>query len=182
MVGAHLPYAVLAERIACLPPAPVDAGRVVLVVARPDVDERTTPRRASLTPDAGVEGDRWAQRMPRILDNQVTVMRADVARVIANGQAIELAGDNLFVELDLSYTNLPTGTRLQVGTSLCEVTAKPHQGCNKFAARFGEDARRITGADEFRSWRLRGLHIRVIEAGVVGPGERIEVLERQPAC
>jgi MOSC domain-containing protein YiiM len=150
----------------------------VLVVARPAVDERTTPARARLTPEGGVEGDRWALRDKLVFDTQVTVMRAGVARAIANGQPIELAGDNLFVDLDLSYTNLPAGTRLRVGTALCEVTPKPHNGCEKFAARFGQDARAITAAEEFRGWRLRGLHVRVVEAGDVGPGDRIHVLQR----
>lgn len=175
---AHLPYAALQERIAGLPPPPADEGRVVLVVARPAVDERVTPPRARLTPDGGLEGDRWANREKRVMDAQVTVMRADVARVIANGQPIELAGDNLFVELDLSSANLPAGTRLRVGTALCEVTPKPHNGCDKFAARFGEDARAITGAEVFQGWRLRGLHLRVIEPGAVAPDDRVRVLER----
>jgi MOSC domain-containing protein YiiM len=177
-VEVTVPYAALAERIAGLPPGPTNEGRVVLVVVRPAVDQRTTPPRARLTPEGGVEGDRWALRDKRVFDTQVTVMRADVAGVIANGQPIELAGDNLFVDLDLSYANLPPGTRLRVGTALCEVTPKPHNGCDKFAARFGDDARAVTGAEEFRSWRLRGLHLRVIEAGDVGPGDKIHVLVR----
>ena len=64
---------------------------------------------------------------------------------IANGQPLFLFGDNLLVELDVSPANLPTGTRLQVGTALCEVTPKPHTGCGKFAARFGQDARDLRG-------------------------------------
>jgi MOSC domain-containing protein YiiM len=109
---------------------------------------------------------------------QITVMRADVARLIANGQPLSLPGDNLLVELDLSPANLPVGTRLQVGTALCEVTPKPHTGCGKFAARFGQDAREVTAAAEFEDWRLRGLYFRVLEAGEVGPGDRIRVLSR----
>jgi MOSC domain-containing protein YiiM len=174
----HLSYDVLEKRLRELPPPPSDEGTVVLVVARPEVDARVTPERCRLTPENGVEGDRWAARQNSNPKSQITVMRADVARLIADGQSLALFGDNLLVELDLSRENLPTGTRLRVGTALCEVTPQPHTGCSKFAARFGQDARDVTNAEAFEDWRLRGLYIRVLEAGEVGPGDRIEVLSR----
>src|SRR5438552_9871695 len=154
----HLSYTALEEGLRRLPPPPTDEGTVALVVARPDVGARLTPERCRLTPDGGVDGDRWAQRENPDPTMQITVMRADVARLIANGQPLSLPGDNLLVELDLSPSNLPTGTRLRVGTALCEVTPKPHTGCGKFAARFGPDARDVTAAEEFQEWRLRGLY------------------------
>ena len=174
----HLSFDDLAVRIASLGPVPRDTGRIALVVARPDVDARETPARCRLSPEGGVENDRWSKREPVIADAQITIMRADVAKVFANGQALSLSGDNLLVELDLSPANLPLGTRIRVGTALCEVTAKPHRGCDKFAARFGQAARDITGADAFVLMRLRGLYVRVTAAGEVGPGDSIDVIER----
>jgi MOSC domain-containing protein YiiM len=174
----HLSYTALEQALRQLPPPPRDEGTVALVVARPRTEERLTPERCRLTPEGGVEGDRWAQRETLDPTMQISVMRADVARLIANGQPLSLPGDNLLVELDLSPANLPTGTRLQVGTALCEVTPKPHTGCGKFAARFGQDAREVTAAVEFQDWRLRGLYIRVLEAGEVCPGDRVRVLSR----
>jgi len=148
------------------------------VVARPEVQERLTPGRCRLTSGAGVENDRWSGKERPDPEAQITVMRADVARVIANGQPLFLFGDNLLVELDLSRANLPTGTRLRVGSALCEVTAKPHTGCGKFAGRFGQQARDLTNSEEFADRRLRGLYIRVVEPGEVGPGDDISVLSR----
>ncbi|HTE20993.1 MAG TPA: MOSC domain-containing protein [Armatimonadota bacterium] len=174
----HLPYDLLETRLRKLPAPPRDEGTVALVVARPAVDERLTPQRCRLTPEGGVDGDRWALRPNPNPAAQITVMRADVARLIGNGQPLALFGDNLQVELDLSRANLPTGTRLQIGTALCEVTPQPHTGCGKFAARFGADARAVTNAAPFLDWRLRGIYIRVIEAGEVGPGDAIRVLSR----
>src|SRR5207248_2449735 len=153
-------------------------GRVVLVVARPEVDARLTPPRCRLTQEGGVEGDRWGKRGGGNPVSQITVMRADVAEVFADGQPLSVFGDNLLVELDLSIANLPAGTRLRVGTALCEVTPQPHTGCSKFAARFGQEARDLTYAEAFEDWRLRGLYIRVIEPGEVGPGDPIRVLSR----
>jgi MOSC domain-containing protein YiiM len=174
----HLAYETLEQRLRELPPPPADEGTVVLVVARPEVDERLTPERSRLTPERGVEGDRWSLRPNPNPEAQITVMRADVARLFADGQPLSLFGDNLLVELDLSPTNLPPGTRLRVGTALCEVTPKPHTGCGKFAARVGQDARDLTGAPTFEDQRLRGIHFRVLEPGDVGPGDRIQVLSR----
>jgi MOSC domain-containing protein YiiM len=174
----HLPGDVIIARLRALAPLATDEGAVVLVVARPSTGERTTPEKCRLTPEGGVEGDRWASRENPSIRSQVTMMRADVARVLANGQPLSLFGDNLLVEIDLSSSNLPAGTRLRVGTALCEVTDKPHTGCSKFAARFGQAARELTTAEDFLAWRLRGLHVRVVEAGDVGPGDRVRVLAR----
>lgn len=129
-----------------------------------------------LTVDSGLEGDRWAGRENPKRASQITVMRADVARVIANGQPLSLFGDNLLVELDLSRENLPDGTRLQIGTAVCAVTPKPHNGCSKFGARFGQDALLVLACDEFSSWRLRGIHVEVLESGELSPGDRVQVL------
>jgi MOSC domain-containing protein YiiM len=174
----HLSEDEIARALAALPPPPRDEGEVALVVARPEAGERLTPARCRLTPEGGVEGDRWVKRENPVQSAQVSVMRADVARLFANGQALSLFGDNLIVNLDLSPENLPLGARLRVGTALCEVTEKPHTGCVKFAARFGQAARDTTGAPEHRALRLRGLYVRVIEAGEVGPGDRVRVLTR----
>jgi MOSC domain-containing protein YiiM len=179
--GFHLPREVLEERLRALPAPPRDAGTVALVVARPAVNARLTPERTRLTPEEGVEDDRWGEKLRSNPGNQVTVMRADVARLFANGQPLSLFGDNLLVELDLSLENLPAGTRLRIGSALCEVTPLPHTGCGKFAARFGQDARDVTFLPEWVDHRLRGIHVRVLEAGEVSPGDPVEVLSRADA-
>jgi MOSC domain-containing protein YiiM len=177
-IAFHLPGDELIARLRALPSLSRDDGPIVVVVARPATDQRVTPEKCRLTPEGGLEGDRWIQRENPSIRAQVTMMRADVARVFANGQALSLFGDNLLVEIDLSTANLPAGTRLRVGTALCEVTDKPHTGCHKFAARFGQAARDLTTADDFVEWRLRGLHVKVVEAGEVAPGDRVRVVSR----
>jgi glycerophosphoryl diester phosphodiesterase len=177
-ITMHLAYETLEQALRELPPLPADEGSVVMVVARPEEGARLIPERCPLTPEGGVEGDRWGHRKSSNPLSQITVMRADVARLFANGQPLSIFGDNLLVELDLSNSNLPAGTRLRVGTALCEVTTQPHTGCIKFAARVGEDARNLTAAPAFGEQRLRGLHFRVLEPGEVGPGDPIRVLSR----
>src|SRR4051812_17664995 len=98
----HLPRELLEERLRRLPPPPSSLGTVVLVVVRPDAGERLTPARCPLSPEGGLVGDRWSRREQPLPEAQISVMRADVAEVIANGQPPALFGDNLMVDLDLS--------------------------------------------------------------------------------
>jgi MOSC domain-containing protein YiiM len=105
-------------------------------------------------------------------------MRIDVARLFANGQPLFLFGDNLLVDLDLSLANLPTGSRLRLGAAQLEVTPEPHTGCAKFRQRFGADALRFTADRRFRHLRLRGIYLKVVDAGEVALGDSIEVLTR----
>jgi MOSC domain-containing protein YiiM len=101
--------------------------------------------------------------------------------MIANGQPLALAGDNLIVDLDLSSANLPIGSRLRVGSAIVEVTPKRHKGCRKFSGRFGVDALRFVAKLDTYERRLRGLYVRVIEPGFAGPGDEIVVLSRPSA-
>ena len=161
-----------------LAPAPVDRGRIALVVRRAEGGRREALDRIGLSLDGGVPGDAWGRRAGRDPQMQISVMQADVAQLIANGQPLVLFGDNLFLELDLSAANLPAGSRLRVGEALLEVTPMPHNGCRKFQARFGPDALRFVGAVHLRHRNLRGIYMRVVEPGEVRPGDAVEVLAR----
>ena len=174
----HLPGDALERGYTALAQPPVDRGRIALIVARDEAGVRGTPARATLTPEEGVPGDAWQRVASHRPECQLAVMRADVARLIANGQALSLFGDNLFVDLDLSTENLPPGTRLRAGGALLEVTPEPHNGCLKFRGRFGGDALRLTAKPAYRAHHLRGIYMRVIESGPVAVDDAIEVLER----
>lgn len=162
---------------AALPPPPRDRGRVALITLRRADGVRDTPERTVLSPAEGVPGDRW-KRVDGDPRRQLAVMRVDIAELLANGQPISHAGDNLFVDLDLSTANLPTGTRLRVGEALVEVSPEPHNGCRKFRDRFGHDALRFTAAREMREIHVRGIYWTVVEPGPVAVGDAIEVLSR----
>jgi len=149
-----------------------------MIVCRraPGAHEALEEVRLSL--EEGVPGDEWNRRAGD-LETQITVIRRDVAELISNGQPLTTSGDNLIVDLDISAENLPAGTRLRVGKAIVEMTPLPHNGCKKFAVRFGQDAARFVQAKETRHFNLRGIHWRVIEEGEVRVGDRIEVLSRQ---
>ena len=167
----HRSFEELERDLAALPPAPKARGRVALIVARGEGGLRSRLDRVRLEPGRGIPGDAWGRRPHQNADGSITAMRRDVAELLANGQPIVLAGDQLFVDLDLSRENLPPGTRLRAGTAVLEVTPKPHNGCSKFSARFGPDALRLTAEPALRPLNLRGVYLKVVEAGEVAPGD-----------
>jgi MOSC domain-containing protein YiiM len=87
-----------------------------------------------------------------------------------------LAGDQLYVDLDLSTENLPTGTILEIGEAQLEVTAAPHTGCAQFKERFGVEALRLTATPEGRFLRLRGINARVVRGGDIHAGDTVSVV------
>jgi MOSC domain-containing protein YiiM len=161
--------------------APRDAGRVELIVRRPDQDEREALDEGVIDLEHGLVGDGWKARGNRHTpdgsadaDAQLTLMSTRVLAAIEPDAARwPLAGDQIYVDLDLSEANLPVGTRLAVGTAVVEVTAKPHTGCAKFTERFGSDATRWINNPVGRSLRLRGMNVRVLEAGTVRVGDGV---------
>lgn len=162
--------------------APRESGTLELVVRRPAVDEREVLSEGTLDPRVGLVGDNWAVRgSPRTKDGsshpdmQLNVMSARVIDLVAGGRdRWALAGDQLFVDLDLSEENAPPGTRLALGDeAVIEVTDQPHTGCRKFVERFGEDAVRFVNSREGRRLHLRGLNARVVQGGVIRPGDPV---------
>jgi MOSC domain-containing protein YiiM len=164
--------------------APTGEGTLELIVRRPAENERELLEEGELDLEVGLVGDMWAQRpssktgAPNPLA-QVTVMNARAAALVADGPEHERwaeAGDQLYVDLDISSANLPPGTRLQIGEATLEVTAEPHTGCGKFLKRFGVDAVKVFNSAEGRAARLRGLNARVVEPGTVRRGDRVTKL------
>ena len=164
--------------------APKTNGAVDMVVSRPRTDEREVLDEGFLDPLEGLRGDRWLSDASRAAADgvpdpatQITVMSSRVIDLLAGDRdRWPLAGDQLFVDLDITVENLPPGTRLRVGEAIIEVSAEPHTGCSKFTARFGSAAIRFVNSPSGRALRLRGLNARVIEAGTVCPGDAIAKL------
>jgi MOSC domain-containing protein YiiM len=157
------------------PPPPRARGSVHLICVRKPEGVKETPRRIGVSIERGVEGDRWLDKPGRSVEEQVTLMNARVAELIATaGVPLEAAGDNFLVDLDLTQEALPVGTRLRLGSATLEISAKPHTGCKKFKERFGMSALEWVNAHKDR--RLRGVNCRVVADGEVSVGDLVEVL------
>ena len=177
----HLPLEALESRLDHVRAAPTDAGTLELIARRPAGEERELLGAAQLDLADGLVGDMWSRRPSSSTSDggpnpnaQVTVMNARAAAVIAAGDDHERwaqAGDQLYVDLDISQQNLPPGTRLQIGEAVLEVTPDPHLGCGKFSRRFGVDAMKFVNSATGRALRLRGVNARVVTPGTISRGD-----------
>jgi MOSC domain-containing protein len=161
--------------------SPRDAGILEMIVRRPTVGQREAVEEAELDPAVGLVGDNWSRRGSRRSadggphpEMQLNIMSSRVVALVAQDKARwPLAGDQLYVDLDLSAANLPPGTRLQIGTAIVQVTAEPHTGCSKFVERFGVDAMKFVNSDTYRDLHLRGVNAKVEQRGTIHVGDRI---------
>lgn len=180
----HLSATELAAGLDHIVRSPGTRGELKAIVIRPESGAREALRQCAVSPTQGVHGDHWAKGCWMALpdgrphpDVQVAIMNARVAALIAQDEARSaLAGDNLYLDLDLSAANLPPGTRLAVGSALLEITAVAHNGCQKFAARFGLEATRFVNSRDGRRLRLRGVYARIVEAGMLAVGDPVSKL------
>ena len=153
-----------------------------LIVRRPKREEREVLREGMLSPEEGLVGDNWKERVAGQgtgeelnTATQLTLMNSRVVALLAQSrERWPLAGDQLYVDLDLGLENLPPGTRLAIGSAVVEVTAEPHTGCKKFVSRFGIDAMLFVNSPMGRQLCLRGINARVLEAGVVRVGDTVK--------
>jgi MOSC domain-containing protein YiiM len=158
--------------------APAEEGTLELIARRPSVGEREVLEEAEIDADRGLLGDSWSLRGKRPNPkSQVTLMSARAAALVAGERENwALAGDQLYVDFDLSVENLPPGTRLAVGSAVLEVSDLPHLGCGKFTERYGADARDLVNSPSGVALNLRGINTRVLQGGTVRRGDRVRKL------
>lgn len=162
--------------------SPKDRGVLQMIVRRPQADEREVLEEAELSSTDGLVGDNWKFRFSRHTpdrsanpDAQITVMNARLIALVAQSpDRWPLAGDQLYVDMDLGVENLPPGTRLAIGSAVIEVTATPHTGCKKFSSRFGVEAMKFVNSPEGKQLHLRGINTRVIQGGTFRVGDIVK--------
>ena len=159
--------------------SPKNNGKLELIVARPADDKREIRPSAQLDFRDGMLGDNWKIRpfwgtktgLPHP-EMQLTLMNSRTIDLVANERTRwALAGDQLYVDLDLSSENLPAGSKLHIGTAVIEITHEPHTGCKKFAHRFGLDAMKFVNSPEGRRWNLRGVNAKIVQSGEIHVGD-----------
>ena len=178
----HLTMAELEAGLDAIREAPKDEGVLQLIVRRPQIEEREVLEEGELDPLEGLIGDSWKLRgSSRTADGsphpemQLNIMNARVTALVAQDKdRWQLAGDQLYLDMDLSTENLPAGTQLAIGTAVIEVTPPPHLGCKKFVARFGLDAMKFVNSTVGRKLHLRGINARVVQAGTIRVGQVVK--------
>lgn len=172
MSALHLSAEQLEQGVDHILASPTDNGELKLIVRRPDVEERETPQHARLDVEVGLVGDSWSTRAKIVPDMQLNIMNSRVVDHIARSKdRWPLAGDQLFVDMDLSGDNLPPGTQIALGDAIIEVTEPPHTGCKKFAARFGVDAMLFVNAGRGKTLNFRGICAKVVKSGDISVGD-----------
>ena len=177
----HLTSAQLESGLERIRQSPTDDGQLELIVRRPAEDEREVLAEGALDLEQGLVGDTWRQRPSSKTDDgtahpdmQLNVMNSRASQLIAGERdRWPLAGDQLYVDLDLSDQNLPPGTQLSIGSAIIEVTDQPHLGCAKFRERFGIDALRFVNSEVGRQLNLRGVNAKVVKPGTVATGDTV---------
>jgi hypothetical protein len=177
----HLDRATLEAGLDEIRNSPKNAGRVELICRRPETEQREVLDEAVLDAGQGLLGDNWSTRGSSSTEDgssnplmQLTLMNARSAVLIAGEpERRQLAGDQFFVDFDLSVVNIPPGTRLRLGEATIEITEIPHRGCGKFSSRFGVDALKFVNSGVGRELNLRGVNARIVEGGIVRVGDPI---------
>jgi MOSC domain-containing protein YiiM len=178
----HLSALELEPGLADVLESPADNGRLESIFVRPAPNERRALTAAQLSPDRGIDGDRWVHDgshaskggapNPR---SQVSLMNSRYLRTIAGEEdAMCLAGDNLVVDFDLSEANLPAGSQLAIGdVVIIEITDLSHTGCGKFQNRYGKEVREFTNNERGKSLHLRGRYARIVTGGAINVGDAV---------
>ncbi len=179
LIARHLTTAELEGGLDEIRRAPRHEGTLELIVRRPEVDEREVLDAGELNLEVGLLGDSWITRGSSRTpdgsahpDMQLNIMNSRVTALVAQHKdRWQLAGDQLYLDLDLSEENLPAGTRFAIATAVIEVSPQPHLGCRKFVSRFGLEAMQFVNSPLGRQLRLRGINARVVQAGVIRVGD-----------
>jgi len=178
----HMTMAELEAGLDAIRQSPKDEGVIALIVRRPKVDAREVLEEGELDLVEGLVGDTWKVRASSRTpdgaahpDMQLNVMNARVIALVAREKdRWPLAGDQLFIDMDVSSENLPPGTRLALGSAVIEVTDQPHTGCKKFEARFGLDALKFVNSPLGRQLHLRGVNAKVTQPGLIRVGDFVK--------
>jgi hypothetical protein len=186
MIGMrHLTMEELDAGIDEIRQSPKDAGVLELIVRRPQADTREVLAEGELDLVEGLVGDSWKTRGSSRtadgssnLDMQLTIMNARVIALVAQEKdRWPLAGDQLFIDIDLSTDNVPPGTQLALGTAVIEITAQPHTGCKKFMARFGRDATKFINSPLGKQLQMRGVNAKVVQPGLIHMGDVVRKIQ-----
>jgi len=181
----HLNKAELEAGLDQIKQSPKNNGTLHLIVRRPEENAREVLETGTLSTTDGLVGDMWKRRKSRRTkdgsahpDMQLNIINSRLIEHVAQDpNRWKLAGDQLYVDMDLSKANLPAGTQLKINNCIIEVTPQPHTGCKKFIERFGRDAMIFVNSEVGKKHQLRGINAKVIKGGEIVKGATVVKVE-----
>jgi hypothetical protein len=178
METSHLTRSELEAGLSRVLESPRDGGTVEMLILRPSEGARITPESAEVSAERGMHGDRWSIGEYREMsDIQIAIINSRLLDLVAGSrERWALAGDNIVADLYLGSENLAPGQKILAGSAVLEITDVPHEGCKKFASRYGAEALRFVNVRPGKDLRLRGVYARVVEPGVIAVGDQITKL------
>ncbi len=180
-MAEHLTRAELQAGLPQILASPQDEGTLEAIVIRPEPGQRRELEACDISLAGGTHGDHWAEGCWKSTEDgqphpdvQICIMNARcIAHIAGARDRWALAGDNLFIDMDLRPENLPAGQRLRIGGATIEITDTPHAACKSFAEHYGQSAAVFVNARKGSALRLRGVYARVLEDGRVAAGDRV---------
>jgi len=170
----HLTTAEIEAELSEVLESPKDNGTLTLIVRRPQKDAREVLETGELDIEKGLVGDDWLN-LDGNYETQLAIMNSRIAALLAQDEnRLKLAGDQLFIDLNLTDENLPAGTKISIGSAIIEVTAQPHNGCKKFVERFGLDAMKFVNSPVGKQYHLRGIYAKVVQSGTIRQGDIVK--------
>ncbi len=178
----HMAFIDLEAGLDVIRNSPKEQGVLDMIVRRAEVDAREVIQVGELDQVVGRVGDNWQGRpSSRSADGnahpdmQINIMNSRIIALVAQEKdRWQLAGDQLFVDFDLSVENLPPGTKIAIGSAVLEATDQPHTGCMKFSGRFGVDALKLINSPAGKELQLRGICAKVVQGGQINTGDTVK--------
>lgn len=175
-------HATMDELLAATPSildAPKDRAEISMLCLRPGYNQRRFVDHIDVSPEEGIPGERWSTRPWLTLPDgaahpgiQVCILSKRVLDLVWRDRATTPhPGDTFIVDMDLSEDNLPDGQLLQAGSAVLRVSEVFNDGCVKWKARYGADAKDWVNLPEYRAARLRGILCSVEQAGRIANGD-----------
>lgn len=172
----HLTTEEIESKLGYVIESPKDKGVLNLIVRRPLENEREVLETGELDVEKGLIGDNW-QTDNSNPEAQIAIMNSRIIDLLAQDkERWKLAGDQLYIDFNLTDENLPAGTRLGIGSAILEITPKPHNGCRKFVERFGLDAMKFVNSAVGKHYHLRGIYAKVVQSGTIRQGDTVRKL------
>jgi hypothetical protein len=165
--------------------APKDGAAISMLCLRPERNKRRVVDEITLTRENGIPGERWKdQPWLRTEDGaphpgiQVSILQQRVLDLVWRDRENTVhPGDTFIADMDLSEANLPVGQVLEIGEAVLKVSEVFNDGCVKWKARYGREAKDWITMPGHPELRLRGVLCSIERDGIIREGDILRKID-----